>query len=154
MSVDPYIHHLLDSENPCTAKPPLTGKICVVLHARAEARGLELCPYPSRALLKHEIHELILTAESEAKPGAKVNKIAYLGYFEVLESGVLWVGDRVDINSRPIGFLAGYDLTHFPNHMNIVIRVSEPLYTGAEANLDLGAEIRFVFTGSHQNGTK
>lgn len=146
MSPDPYINKLLDSELPCKAKPPLIGQLCLILHARADQRGLELCPFPSRAVLKHEVHELILTAESGARPGSQVNQISYLGYFEVLASGVLWVGDRVEINGQPVGWLAGYDLTHFPNHMNIVIQTDGPLYTGHEAGLQPGAEIRFIFT--------
>lgn len=146
MSPDPYINKLLNTDLPCKAKPPLPGRLCLILHARAEQRGLELSPFPSRAILKHEVHELILTAEEHAKPGSIVNQIAYLGYFEVLESGVLWVGDRVEINGQLIGWLAGYDMTHFPNHMNIVIQAVEPIQTGYEAGLQPGAEIRFIFT--------
>ena len=145
MSPDPYVNKLLDQELPCKAKSPIVGQINCILHARADERGLELCPYPSRAVLQHEIHEIILTAE-EAAPGKQVNKISYLGYFEVLRGGVLWVGDRVDVDGKPIGVLAGYDLTHFPNHMNIIIRIEEPLYTGFEVGLKPGASIAFTFT--------
>lgn len=142
MSPDPYINKLLDSAYPCSDKSPVSGTINTILHARAEARGLELCPFPSRAVLQHEIHELIITQE-EAVPGSKVNRIAYLGYFEVNQGGVLWVGDQVLINSESAGTLAGYDLTHFPNHMNIVLKVEEELKTGLEKGLHPGAEIRF-----------
>lgn len=145
MSPDPYIHQLLDQELPCKAKPPLVGRINTVLHTRAEKRGLELCPFPSRAVLKNEIHELILTAEETAAPGKTVNKIAYLAFFEVLESGMLWVGDRLEINGEFAGYLAGYDFAHMPNHMNIVVQGSEPLATGFETGLKPGDEVRFVF---------
>lgn len=143
---DPYINKLLDADLPCTDKSPVKGKLVCILHARAEQRGLELCPYPSRAVLKNEIHELILTAEAQAAPAQKVNRISYLGYFEVMEGGVLWTGDQVNLNGQLIGILAGYDLTHFPNHMNIVIKVQEPLYTGWEIDLLVGAPIEFIFT--------
>ncbi len=147
MSPDPYAANKLNTKYPCAAKDPLPGKLSVILDARARDRGLELVVYPSRAVQKHEIHELILTAEAGAAPGAKVNDISYLGYFEVLESGVLWVGDRVLIDGRQIGTLAGYDMTHFPNHMNIIIKIDGELYTGLEAGLQVGAEITFVFPG-------
>jgi hypothetical protein len=143
MSLDPYIHKLLDQEYPCTDKSPVVGRINCILQARAEQRGLELCPFPSRAVRQHEIHELILTAE-EAGPGKRVDRIAYLGYFEVLEGGVLWAGDRVEIDGREIGRLAGYDLTHFPNHMNIIIHAQEPLHTGFESRYQPGARILFT----------
>jgi len=68
MSPDPYIHQLLDADLPCAAKEPLHGSLNTILHARADQRGLELCPYPSRAILKDEVHELIITAEESACP--------------------------------------------------------------------------------------
>ena len=145
MSPDPYIHQLLDADLPCAAKEPLHGSLNTILHARADQRGLELCPYPSRAILKDEVHELIITAEESAAPTKTVNKIAYLGYFTVRESGVLWVGDRVSINDKFIGYLAGYDLTHFPNHMNVIILVKGTLFTGLEAKLNPGDSIEFTF---------
>ncbi len=146
MSPDPYINKLLDQDLPCKAKPPVVGRVNCVLHARAENRGLELCPFPSRAVLKNEIHELILTAEETAAPGKTVNKISYLAFFEVLESGMLWAGDRLEINGKTVGYLAGYDFAHMPNHMNIVVQTTAELYTGFEAGLNPGDEIRFVFT--------
>lgn len=141
---DPYVNKLLDQERPCKEKSDVRGKLNCVLHARAEQRGLELCPYPSRAVLRGEIHELILTQESGG-PGKRVDKIAYLGYCEIEQAGVLWVGDSVRVNGKPIGVLAGYDLTHFPNHMNIIIHIDDPLYTGYEAGLHPGDSIEFIF---------
>lgn len=147
MCPDPYADNKLDTRYPCAAKSDVNGELRVILDARAQNRGLELAVYPSRAVIKHEIHELILTTESTAEPGAVVNDISYLGYFEVLDGGVLWAGDRVLVNDKPIGTLAGYDMTHFPNHMNIVIKIDGGLYTGLEAGLKLGAPISFVFPG-------
>ena len=142
MSPDPYIDKLLDKAVPYSEKTPVTGRIVCVLQARADKRGLELCPYPSRAVLKYEIHEVILTAE-EAGPGKTVNQIAYLGYFEVLEGGVLWAGDTVRLDGVEIGRLAGYDLTHFPNHMNIIIQVQGEPRTGFESGCQPGSQIVF-----------
>jgi hypothetical protein len=146
MSQDPYANKLLDSDMPCKEKSDMVGVINCVLHARAEARGLELAPFPSRALLRGEIHELIVTAE-EARPEARVNGIAYVGFFEVTEGGILWAGDEVRVAGQLLGRLAGYDLTHFPNHFNIVVRAAAPLQTGFEMDIHPGAEVRFTFTG-------
>jgi hypothetical protein len=151
MSTDPYAANKLDTKYPCADKIPVNGKLCVILDARASDRGLELADYPSRAVLKDEVHELILTAESIPGPGSKVNKIAYLGYFIVRASGVLWVGDQVLIGRREIGVLAGYDMTHFPNHMNIIIKTNGDIYTGLEAGFKLGAPVSFVFPGRPGN---
>jgi len=145
MSTDPYSAKKLDTKYPCSKKTIVKGKLCVILDARAKNRALELVQYPSRAVLKNEIHELILTKETTAEPGSIVNDISYLGYFEVLESGVLWVGDKVFIGEDEIGVLVGYDMTHFPNHMNIIIRTERELFTGVDANFDLGQSITFIY---------
>ncbi len=146
MSPDPYANKLLNQELPCTEKTDVVGQVNCTLHARAESRGLELAPFPSRAILTGEIHELILTLE-EAVPSKRVDRIAYLAFFEITQGGILWAGDEVQLDGVPIGRLAGYDLTHYPNHFNIIVRVSEPLRTGKEMDVHPGAEIRFVFTG-------
>jgi hypothetical protein len=147
MCPDPYVNKLLSADMPCSEKSPVTGRMKCVLHARAEQRGLELAPFPSRALLKNEIHELILTLEETASPGKVVNRIAYVGFFEVADGGILWAGDEVYINGERIGTLAGYDLTHFPNHFNIVIKSQGTLNTGKESGYHTGAEIIFKFPG-------
>lgn len=144
MSPDPYIDKLLNQELPCREKSDVVGNINCILHAKAEQRGLELAPFPSRAVLKNEIHELILTVE-EAAPGKRVDRIVYLGFFEITAGGILWAGDEVRVNGKKLGNLAGYDLTHYPNHFNIIIKKSEPLQTGYEMDLHPGAEIRFIF---------
>lgn len=150
MSPDPYAAKALSTKYPCADKSIVNGKMCVILDARAENRGLELVLFPSRAVQKYEIHEIILTAEVESGPGSKVNNISYLGYFEVLESGVLWVGDKVIVGGKEIGTLTGYDMTHFPNHMNIIIKIDGDLYTGLEAGINVGEPITFIFPGRPQ----
>lgn len=147
MSVDPYTGKKLDTPFPCADKATVPGRVCAVLDARALERGLQLAPFPSRAVLKHEVHELILTAEAAAGPGAWVNQIAYLAFFEVLQSGILWAGDRVLIGGREVGRLAGYDLTHFPNHLNIIVKTSAKLLTGLEMGINLDDPLEFVFPG-------
>ncbi len=145
MSPDPYVNHLLNAEMPCADKTPVVGRLCCILHARAEQRGLQMAPFPSRVVQQHEVHELILTAEEQAGPGQEVNRIAYLGFFEILDGGVLWAGDKVEIDGRCVGTLAGYDLTHFPNHFNIVIRADGPISTGFESGFQLGETVTFIF---------
>lgn len=143
MSADPYTDKRFAYGMPCKEKPVVIGKLNCILHARTENRNMELCPYPSRAILKNEVHELILTSEMEAAPKKLVNNISYIAFFEFLESGMLWVGDRVEINGKVIGTLAGYDFTHMPNHMNIVIKTDQPLFTGYEVGFKPGDVITF-----------
>lgn len=144
MSPDPYVDNLLNTSMPCTAKDPVPAKVVAVLGARAEKRGLVLSPFPSRAVLKHEVHELILTAE-DAAPNTTVDQISYVCFFEVLSSGILWQGDLVLVNGRQIGTLAGYEFSHLPNHMNIIIKSEGSILTGAEFKLKPGDPVEFIF---------
>ncbi len=137
---DPYAAGMI-KESPYARKEAVAGKLVAILRLRAEDRELDLIKPPSRALVRGDVHELIVTDE-EAAPGRKVNKVAYLAFFEVINSGVIVAGDTVSVGQERIGELAGFDLTHFPNHINIVIR-SNSRKTGEELGLELGAMIQF-----------
>ncbi len=127
------------SFNPYVARRPVRGRVVAVMEGRLEDRGLELIAPPSRALRQGEIHELIATDETAARPGQRVDRISYLGFFEVTQGGVVLSGDPVRTSGRHLGQLAGFDLTHFPNHLNIVI--FDPARSPGATSLSLGAEI-------------
>ncbi len=102
-----------------------------VLKNRREQRGLKLIPEQTRALCRHEIHEFILTDEPGRRPGETVNRVAYLGFGVVKTGGILVVGDKMMTGDLAVGKLIGFDQTHMPNHMNIVL-FSEQMLTGEE----------------------
>lgn len=120
---DPYARNMFGNNNPYYAKRPVQGKVVVVLDGAYDDRGLSLMKPPSRALVSGEIHELIMTDEAKG-PGEVVNKIAYLAFVEVSQASVIIAGDPVRIGDRLIGTIAGYDETHMPNHLNIVLKGS------------------------------
>ncbi|KKM12425.1 hypothetical protein SY88_03875 [Clostridiales bacterium PH28_bin88] len=128
--------------NPYAAKTDIVGRLVVVLDGRLEGRNLQLITPISRAVCRHEVHELILTNE-EAIPGHRVNRIAYLGFTEIQEGGVLVVGDELLVQGEKVGVIAGFDETHMPNHLNIVIRSRERT-SGLERGVTLGSEVRCV----------
>lgn len=136
---DPYKAGMF-KKNPYASKVPIKAALCVVLDGRLEQRGLELMTPPSRCVLKHEIHELILTDEQDAGPGKHVDRIAYLGFMEIQEGGVIVSGDQVKMGDQIIGEIAGFDPTHLPNHLNIIIKSPER-HTGVEMNAQLHAPI-------------
>ncbi|MGD2200596.1 MAG: hypothetical protein PVJ38_03050 [Candidatus Bathyarchaeota archaeon] len=101
---------------------PVKGEIVALLHITFKERGLELITARSRGLRKGEIHELMVTDEEGVAPGGGADRVSALAFFEVLEGGLAVVGDEVSIAGRTLGRLAGYDLTHMPNHMNVVVK--------------------------------
>ncbi len=135
---DPYARNMFGSFNPYYAKQPVIGRLVVVLDGVYENRGLELIKPPSRALRQTEIHELIVTDESTL-PGSKVNNIAYVGFFEIIQGGVIVVDDKVKIGGKDVGKIAGYDETHMPNHLNIVMTGRKT--PGKEFDLSVADEV-------------
>jgi len=136
---DPYARGMF-KQNPYAKKSEIKGELVVLLRGKYPDRGLNLIKPISRALNAGEVHELIVTDE-DVKPGGTVNSIAYIGFFAVSQPGVIVIGDEVQIGDKLIGSLAGYDETHMPNHLNIVIRGSTE--DGEERGLGLGDEVVF-----------
>jgi len=128
-SVDPYKAGMM-TRSPYYKKRNGEGKLCAVLDLTIDNREMQLMLPPSRAFLAGEIHELIVTDERGAGPGAVVNRAAYLGFFEVTRACVAVVGDEVTIGETVVGRIAGFDETHMPNHQNVVIK-AEKMATGA-----------------------
>lgn len=121
---------------------PVKGGVVTLLNSAHESRGLKLMPTYSRALPKNSIHELIATDEAERKPGGTANRIAYLAFFEVTRGGCVIVGETLFVDGRVIGQVIGFDETHEPNHLNIIIGVKKR-QTGPQLKIKLGSKIKF-----------
>ena len=143
MSKEPHGTDILD-KYPYAAKSEVVGKIVCVLDARSEERGMQLMLHPSRAVCRGEIHELAVTDDTQAGPESTVERVAYVAFFSVEQGGIVLVGDKVEINGTELGALVGFDNTHFPNHLNLLVRNSDPK-TGPELGLRLGDPIVFSF---------
>jgi hypothetical protein len=113
---------------------PVEGEIVAILHVSFKDRGLKLLDTKSRAVLKHEVHELMITDEKEATPGGGANRVLAVAFFEVTRGGLIVTGDEVTVGGRLIGGLVGYDVNHMPNHMNILLKAPSidepPLHVG------------------------
>ncbi|MBN2336598.1 hypothetical protein JXL21_13650 [Candidatus Bathyarchaeota archaeon] len=108
---------------------PVAGTVVALLHVSFTDRGLRLIETKSRTVKCGEIHELMITDE-EAAPGGGADRVRALAFFEVEAPGLIVVGDTVTVGDKPLGVLAGYDETHMPNHMNIVVKapsLDEPM---------------------------
>jgi len=140
--IDPYIKNLV-GKTIFSNKSTVTADFIVIMDETVEERRLSLIPQLSRVVSQNEIHELIFTCEQVA-PGSVVNKISYCGFALIKNGGVLLHGDEILINDNYIGILAGFDETHYPNHLNIVIQ-TEQLKSGKQMGLQLYDTISFIF---------
>jgi len=122
-------------------KREVTFEIVVVMDLKMDKRGLKLIPQQSRAVKQYDVHEFIVT-EEEKSLGEKIDKVAYIGFAEALNSGLIVRDDRVFIEDKGIGKILGFDETHAPNHINIVIKVDD-LQNGREMDLSVGNKIMF-----------
>jgi hypothetical protein len=121
---DPYARKLTNRTF-FHSKTEIKGRVVVVLDGLLDNRGLDLIQPISRAFARGSIIELIGTTEEEAAPGRIVETIAYLAFVELLDSGVLLVGDEIRWKDEVIGTIAGYDDTHMPNHQNTIVLLKE-----------------------------
>jgi len=119
-------------------KRPVEGETVALLHIFFEDRGLKLIETKSRAVRHEEIHELMITNEN-VEPGGGANRVRAIGFFEITKSGLIVAGDDVWIEDRLLGKLVGFDVTHMPNHINVVVK-AENL---DEPELRVGDRIRF-----------
>ena len=124
------------------ANRPVKGSVVTVLDSQHAARGLKLISTYSRALKKNSIHELIATDEANKKPGDTANKIAYLAFFEVSRGGCIIVGETLFVDGRAVGQIIGFDETHEPNHLNIILGVKKRR-PGPQLKISVGSKIKF-----------
>ena len=139
--MDPYKIDLIEKV-PFAKKNRVFSKLVAIMDMELKKRGLQLIPAYTRALQKNEIHELIITDEKNAGPRKKVNNVSYLGFVRIEEGGIVAIGDKVSLEGKIIGEVAGFDETHMPNHWNIVIKSSKKA-TGIKLNAPIEGEIIF-----------
>jgi hypothetical protein len=117
------------------------GEVVAILHVSFQDRGLRLIETKSRAVRLHEIHELMITDE-DAAPGGGADRLRAVAFFEVTEPGLIVAGDMVTVGAKRLGTLVGYDETHMPNHMNVVVKAQ----TLDEPRIRVGDRVRFKAT--------
>ncbi len=83
-------------------KTELAGRLFAILDWQVTDRNLTLIPHLSRAIRRGEVLEIILTDEKDAQPGDTINRVAYVGFIEMGETGLLVSGDRVKIGEEEI----------------------------------------------------
>jgi hypothetical protein len=102
-------------------RSPVEGRVIAILHVNFTNRGLKILETKSRAILKHEIHEIMITDEKTAAPGGGADRVAAVAFFEITKGGLVVTGDTVTAAGKKIGDLVGYDENHMPNHLGIIL---------------------------------
>ncbi|MBQ1093384.1 hypothetical protein [Streptomyces sp. B93] len=124
------------------AKRAVSATVVKVLTHRRHDRGMTLEQFTSRCVRRGEVHELVTTDQAESPPGARIDRVGFLGFAEIQDAGVLDRGDEVWADGRLVGTVLGFDSCHFPNHYNVLIAV-DALVTGPELNLRPETSVSF-----------
>ncbi len=148
-SRDPHVEGRVNRTH-YSSKTELSARLFAILDLATEDRGLNLIPQLSRAVRRGDVLELICTGEEDAGPSSTVHHAAYIGFAEVAETGLLLCGDTVTVRREQIGQIAGFDETHLPNHLNVVLR-SNRCATGRERALPLDSVVTFSGIGGDED---
>jgi hypothetical protein len=142
--VDPYQSGIAARVS-YTGKRTISAKIVAVLQGALEDRGLKIIFPRSRAVRQHDVIELMITTQKECKAGDRVDRVTYIGFAEIQAGGVLRVGDRVMHKGEMRWTVVGFDETHYPNHLNVIMKT---IHEHAEslAEVQLEDSIEFLFT--------
>ena len=116
------------------AKRAIAGE--VVAEVRARGRRLQLSENWSRSVKLGEIHEIMLTG-NVLSPGDVMTEFMAVAFFETSQGGHSVIGDKLYLDGVEVGVLAGYEMNHMPNHMNIVF-----MGNGDYPVFKLGSEIK------------
>jgi hypothetical protein len=123
-------------------KRAVASRVVKVLVHRRDDRGMSLEPFASRCVRRGEVHELVTTDHDDTAAGARIDRVAFLGFVEIDNAGVIDRGDEVWCDGELVGTVLGFDACHHPNHYNILITTPTPR-TGPE--LGLRPEVDVVF---------
>lgn len=119
------------------------ASVVVVLKGTIHNRGLNLISPQSRCVREKEIFEFMIAEDEGIGPGKTADTVRYLGFAEVATGGSIRVGDKVLSDGRLLGYVAGFDETHMPNHQNIVLRGAENVRE-TEEKMDLESMLEFI----------
>jgi hypothetical protein len=138
---DPYASGLV-SHRLRIVKNPVPAKAVGILSNFAHERKMGLISSSSRAVREKDVHELVCTTQN-CQPGGVVDDVGYLAFAAIGESGVIVVGDILQVDGEDFGSVLGFNEVHAPNHINIVIRV-EDLTSGIQAGWLPGTKLVFI----------
>lgn len=137
--MDPYKNGM-DPDEYYHMRRTLIGEIVCVMRNSVNKRGILLIDQPTRALRQYEIVELIATEETITNDKV-INSISYVGFIEIKSGGVVKKGDTLFVGDRGIGKVLGYDETHMPNHLNLIVETKN-----RKTGLELGIQLNDVVT--------
>jgi hypothetical protein len=129
-------------------KIAVQGRVVKLLSHRCDRRQLRL-DFGSRCVRAGDVHEMITTTDPHIKLGETIDAVGFLAFVEITSAGVIEFGDSVEVGGRRVGAVIGFDGSHWPNHLNIIIRAPR-IVTAPDMDLELLEAVRFQETAPRQ----
>jgi L-arabinose 1-dehydrogenase len=117
-------------------KAPLTAALVATFDRVRTDRAMTLAAYTTRCIRAGDVHELLVAAPRTSRHET-LQHVGYLGFAEFERGGVMEVGDAVTFAGRHAFRVLGFDETHAPNHLNIVLAAPQ-VTTGFRLGLEVG----------------
>ncbi|MBB6420840.1 DUF6917 domain-containing protein [Streptomyces sp. AK010] len=133
-------------------KRVVRGSLVKVLVHRRTDRGMRVEEHEARCVRRGEVHELVTTDQWDPRPGARIDRVGFLGFTELLCGGVIDRGDLLRIGDTTVGTVLGFDACHLPNHYNILIHAARPV-SGTDLGLRPETAVTFVQGRAGDQGT-
>ena len=137
-------------KNLFSEKATIVASLVAVMDHRRHDRALAVSGFKTRCVRRGEIHEFLLCAPPNDEQGF-IDDVTYLGFAEIQTPGVIAVGDSVLLGDEQVGTIYGFDDTHMPNHMNIVLKGTS-LKNGAERGLRVTQSL-YINPSPEENST-
>lgn len=121
-------------------KEELQAVVSAVMGHKRNDRKMVLAEWKTRCIKEGEIHEFLSSTDFGGDKTKTLNNFVYLGFFRFTKGGVIEIGDRLITGKNTVlGEIIGFDDTHLPNHINIVLSGQDK--TGEELGLKAGQQI-------------
>ena len=126
----------------------IESRFVAVMHTAQADRGMVASEFHTRCVQRSEVHELICMRQDESGL-VDLNDAWYLGFIEFSSGCVLAKGMRFEYNGKKLGTLVAFDMTHTPNHLNILLATPRPR-TGREQGIQAG-DFCCIFAGAGES---
>jgi hypothetical protein len=115
--------------------------VMVLGHSRPE-REMVREPLATRCVIAGEVHELVAVDPVTLRDG-RYHGASYIGFGTFTRSAVIHVGEPLLLDGVALGVVGGFDGTHLPNHLNILIETDRPAH-GRDLGLVVGCRLLFA----------
>jgi hypothetical protein len=122
--IDPYSSGMLGGGKPVLrSRVPVAARIVALYDPSCESKTLALIHPWTRGVRRGAVHELMVTGDREARPGAAALEATPIAAIEFTEGGLVVGGDRFLAAGQELGTLMGFAENPAEGHLRLILRM-------------------------------